>query len=239
LSDNSTGIYHKLFLHDAAGNPFKWKAYQAAAADINADGLMDVVLVDPTQSQPLVLLANGSYINYDRSFNLTTNRVIDATQPVIPTQLHGVQIIPNSSTGLNMVLMGALSNGFPTLLMFGSKDTVISNPQAGIFFYGKDPNSKSFQIAAMEASDVIYEPGYYYLDLQDPSHSMMRVAKIAESSLTEVVPTMMIASTFSDGVSLKILRNSAGVMGVYDGDCLPQPLALTVNPKSRCTLALH
>jgi hypothetical protein len=68
---------------------------------------------------------------------------------------------------------------------------------------------------------------------------MMRVAKIAESSLTEVVPTMMIASTFSDGVSLKILRNSAGVMGVYDGDCLPQPLALTVNPKSRCTLALH
>jgi len=239
LSDNSTGIYHKLFLHDPAGNPFKLKAYQAAAADINADGLMDVVLVDPTQSQPLVLLGNGSYINFDRSFNLTTNRVIDATLPVIPTQLHGVQIIPNSSTRLNMVLMGAVSNGYPTLLMFGSKDTVISNPQAGTFFYGKDSNSKSFQIAAMEASDVIYEPGYYYLDLQDSSHSLMRVARIAESTLTEVLPTMMIATPFSDGVSLKIIRNSAGVIGVYDGDCLPQPLALTASPKSRCTLALH
>jgi hypothetical protein len=239
LSDNSTGIYHKLYLHDPAGNPFKWKAYQAAAADINADGLMDVVLVDPTQSQPLVLLGNGSYINFDRSFTLTTSRVIDAAIPMIPTQLHGVQIIPSTSTRLNMILMGAVSNGYPTLLMYGSKDTVISNPQAGTFFYGKDPNSKSFQIAAMEASDVIYEPGYYYLDLQDTSHSLMRVARIAENSLTEVLPTMMIATPFSDGVSLKILRNSAGVIGVYDGDCLPQPLALAANSKSRCALALH
>jgi hypothetical protein len=239
LSDNSTGVYHKIFLHDPSGVPFKWKAYQAAAADINADGLMDVVLVDPTQSQPLVLLGNSNYVNFDRSFSLNTTRVIDASTPMIPTQLHGVQIIPNSTTRLNMVLMGAVSNGYPTLLMLGSPDTVISNAQAGTFFYGKDPNSKAFQIAAMEASDVLYETGYYYLDLQDPSHTLMRVARIAESTLSEVLPTMMIATPFSDGVSLKILRNSAGVIGVYDGDCLPQPLALASAPKSRCALALH
>jgi hypothetical protein len=123
--------------------------------------------------------------------------------------------------------------------MFGSNDTVISNPQPGTFFYGKDANSKSFQIAAMESSDVIYESGYYYLDLQDYTHSLMRVARIAESTLTEVLPSMMVATPFTDGVSLKILRNSAGVIGVYDGDCLPQPLALASNPKSRCALALH
>jgi len=236
LSDAKTGVFQKISLHDRSMTPYQFKAYQAAAADLNADGLMDLVLVDPTQA-PIVLLANTSLLTNDRSFDLAPPRIIDNAQnSMIPTQLHSVQIIPSASKRLDLFLMGSLSNGRPSVWIKGSPDTVISNPQKGTFFYANSNYALLFPITSMESYDVFYEAGFFYLNLQDPSQTMMRVAKVSEATWGEVIPSMMVAVRNTDGVSAQFLKNSAGNIVVMDANCDPQNVAVTKNIYSRCAL---
>lgn len=236
LSDAKTGVYQKIALHDRNMTPYQFKAYQAAAADINADGLMDLVLVDPTQA-PIVLLANKSLLSSDRSFDLAPSRVIDNAQnAMIPTQLHSVQLIPSAGKRLDLFLMGSLGNGRPSVWIKGSADTVISNAQAGTFFYANSNYALLFPITSMESHDVFYEAGFFYLNLQDPTQTMMRVAKISEATWGEVTPSMMLAVKNSDGVSAQFLKNSAGNIVVMDANCDPQSAAVIKNSFSRCAL---
>jgi hypothetical protein len=236
LSDAKTGIFQKITLHDRSLTPYQFKAYQAAAADLNADGLMDLVLVDPTQA-PIVLLANASLLSNERSFDLAPGRVIDNAQnSMIPTQLHSVQIIPSATKRLDLFLMGSLSNGRPSVWIKGSPDTVISNPQKGTFFYANSSYALLFPITSMESFDLFYEAGFFYLNLQDPSQTMMRVAKVSEATWGEVIPSMMVAVKNTDGVSAQFLRNSAGNIVVMDANCDPQNVAVAKNIYSRCAL---
>ncbi len=236
LSDAKTGVFQKITLHDKSMTPYQFKAYQAAAADLNADGLMDLVLVDPTQA-PIVLLANQSLLSNDRSFDLAPSRIIDNLQnSMIPTQLHSVQIIPSASKRLDLFLMGSLSNGRPSVWIKGSPDTVISNPQSGTFFYANSSYALLFPITSMESFDVFYEAGFFYLNLQDPTQTMMRVAKVSEATWGEVIPSMMVAVRNTDGVSAQFLKNSAGNIVVMDANCDPQSVAVVKNAYSRCSL---
>ncbi len=236
LSDAKTGVYQKISLHDRSLTPYQFKAYQASAADINADGLMDLVLVDPTRP-PIVLLANKSLLANERSFELAPSRIIDNAQSaMIPTQLHSVQIIPSAGKRLDLFLMGSLSNGRPSVWIKGSPDTVISNAQAGTFFYANSNYALLFPITSLESFDVFYEAGFFYLNLQDPTQTMMRVAKISEATWGEVIPSMMVAVKNSDGVSAQFLKNSAGNIVVMDANCDAQSVAVLKNSFSRCSL---
>ncbi len=236
LSDAKTGAYQKITLHDKSMTPYQFKAYQASAADLNGDGLMDLVVVDPTQA-PIVLLANKSLLTNERSFELAPTRIIDSAQnAMIPTQLHSVQIIPSASKRLDLFLMGSLSNGRPSVWIKGSPDTVISNPQAGTFFYANSSFALLFPITSMESYDVFYEAGFFYLNLQDPTQTMMRVAKISEATWGEVIPSMMVSVKNTDGVSAQFLKNSAGNIVVMDANCDSQSVAVLKNMYSRCSL---
>lgn len=236
LSNDTTGVYQKIYLHNPSMVNYQFKAEQAAAADLNADGLMDLILVDPTQSA-IVLMAQKSSASSDISFVQVSDRIIDSVaSPMLPTQLHGVQIFPypNASKRLDLILMGSLSNGRPTLWVKGSSDTTVTaNPQPGTFFYSNSTHALLFPITNMESSDIFYEPGFFFLNLQDPGHTQMRVARISESTWVETLPSMTLAATFADGISLQVIRNSAGNIVVYDGDCKPQNLAPST---SRCSL---
>ncbi len=244
LSNDTTGVYQKIFLHNPAMVNYQFKAEQAAAADLNADGLMDVVLVDRTQPA-IVLMAQKSSASTDVSFLQVTDRIIDSVaNPMLPTQLHGVQIIPypNASKRLDLILMGGLinsnvgskGNGLPTLWVKGSPDTTVTaTPQSGTFFYSNSGYAQGFPITNMESSDVFYEPGFFFMNLQDPLRTQMRVARISESTWGEALPSMTMAAKFADGISLQVIRNSVGNIVVYDGDCTPQNLAVST---SRCSL---
>jgi hypothetical protein len=83
---------------------------------------------------------------------------------------------------------------------------------------------------------VFYEAGFFYLNLQDPSQTMMRVAKVSEATWGEVIPSMMVAVKNTDGVSAQFLKNSAGNIVVMDANCDPQNVAVTKNIYSRCAL---
>ena len=236
LSNDTTGVYQKIFLHNTSMVNYQFKAEQAAAADLNADGLMDLVLVDRSQSA-IVLMAQKSNVKTDVSFAQVTDRIIDnSASPMLPTQLHGVQIVPypNAAKRLDLILMGSLSNGRPTLWVKGSSDTTVTaSPQSGTFFYSNSNYALLFPITNLESSDVFYEPGFFFLNLQDPAHTQMRVARISETTWVETLPSMTLAATFADGVSLQVIRNSAGSIVVYDGDCKAQGLSLST---SRCSM---
>ena len=236
LSNDTTGVYQKIFLHNTSMVNYQLKAEQAAAADLNADGLMDLVLVDRSQSA-IVLMAQKSNVKTDVSFAQVTDRIIDnSASPMLPTQLHGVQIVPypNAAKRLDLILMGSLSNGRPTLWVKGSSDTTVTaSPQSGTFFYSNSNYALLFPITNLESSDVFYEPGFFFLNLQDPAHTQMRVARISETTWVETLPSMTLAATFADGVSLQVIRNSAGSIVVYDGDCKAQGLSLST---SRCSM---
>ena len=197
---------------------------------------MDLVLVDRSQSA-IVLMAQKSNVKTDVSFAQVTDRIIDnSASPMLPTQLHGVQIVPypNAAKRLDLILMGSLSNGRPTLWVKGSSDTTVTaSPQSGTFFYSNSNYALLFPITNLESSDVFYEPGFFFLNLQDPAHTQMRVARISETTWVETLPSMTLAATFADGVSLQVIRNSAGSIVVYDGDCKAQGLSLST---SRCSM---
>ncbi len=243
LSNDATGVYQKVFLHNPAMINYQFKAEQAAAADLNGDGLMDLVVADPNQPA-IVLMAQKSAVSSDVSFVQVTDRIIDsASNPMLPTQLHGVQIIPypGAAKRLDLILMGGLinnnvgtkGNGLPTLWIKGSADTTVTlSPQAGTFFYSNSGYAQGFPITTMESTDVFYEPGFFFLNLQDPAHTQMRVARISESTWVETLPSMTLAATYGDGISLQVIRNSAGKIVVYDGDCKPQAQAVST---SRCS----
>ena len=132
--------------------------------------------------------------------------------------------------------MGSLSNGRPSVWIKGSPDTVISNAQAGTFFYANSNYALLFPITSLESFDVFYEAGFFYLNLQDPTQTMMRVAKISEATWGEVIPSMMVAVKNSDGVSAQFLKNSAGNIVVMDANCDAQSVAVLKNSFSRCSL---
>ena len=225
LSNATTGKFQKIPLVKTSNEAYSIQVNQAAAADINADGVMDLVLVHPN-SEPMILLGSIPVSSASPQFTRDDSRLTGS----LPKNIHGVQLIPSndSNVRLEMILMGASSNGKPVWRITGSPDTTVGAKKPGTFFYfGVASLAKAFPITG-EVTDVLRLGDYYYLNIA--ASNLMSLAKVS-SDLSQDWPLQTFETT--DGVSAQLVAVASGIV-VYDGDCVKQSMAASAASKSRC-----
>ena len=241
ISNASTRVFQKIPLLPPSSTPYNFKATQAAAADINADGVMDLVIAVPA-SGPQVLLGTAPANATIPTFSVASPaRLVDGTLSTgdsLPHGIHGVRLIPNVNPSIrwDLILMGDSTNGNSVWKITGSSDTTVGTPSPGTFFYFQNAYAKAFPIASSGAApwianDVFMDGGAYYLNLyRSDQPQQMTLAKVDLNLAGEVLARQTTLVT-SDGVSAQLLPTSAGIV-VYDGDCLSQSIAAS---SSRCS----
>ena len=238
LSNASTGLFQKIALQNASGVPYSFKVTQAAAADINNDGVMDLVLADPDQGVQ-VLLGTSPVSSTSPKFSLAPERLVVTGS--LPARVQGVQLIPvaDPSVRLELILMGDSTNGFPAWRITGSLDTTVVGKAPGTFFYYHPTYAKAFPITAdgsapWVVTDVFVDSGSYYLNLyRGDIPNQMALAKV-DLNLAAETQARLIAST-NDGASAQLLPVTSGIV-VYDGDCTAQSVATSL---SRCRVLFN
>lgn len=239
ISNASTKRFQKLALQSPTGTPFTFKATQATAADINSDGVMDLVIADPTSGLKF-LLGTAPVSATAPTYALAPNRLISGVLTsghTLPTGIQGVQLIPNASSRFDLIVMGNSSNGFPTWRITGSADTSVGAASPGTFFYFQDAYAKAFPVgsdssAPWIATDVFMDAGVYYLNLfRSDRPNQMTLAKV-DLNLTGEIAARQTSAVTSDGVSARLFPTSSGIVA-FDGDC---PLA---TPSSRCSVTFN
>ena len=225
ISNANTKGFQKIALKDQSNAPFSFKATQAAAADINNDGVMDLVLAEPLTGLK-ILLGNSPVNTSNPTFSLAPSRLVNGFVTggySLPSGIQGVQLIPNASSRFDLIIMGDSSNGFPTWKIAGSSDTSVGVKSPGTFFYFNDAYAKAFPLGAVPsapwvATDVLMDNGAYYLNLfRSDRPNQMTLAKF-DANLVEVNSARQSSIVTSDGVSARLLPTASGIVA-YDGDC--------------------
>lgn len=239
ISNATTKFFQKMALQSPSGTAFTFKATQAAAADINSDGVMDLVVADPTSGLKF-LLGTAPASTTAPTYTLAPTRLINGVLTsghTLPTGIQGVQLIPNASSRFDLIVMGNSSNGFPTWRITGSADTSVGTASPGTFFYFQDAYAKAFPVgsdisAPWIATDVFIDGGVYYLNLfRSDRPNQMTLAKV-DLNLTGEIAARQTSAVTSDGVSARLFPTSSGIV-TFDGDC---PLA---GSASRCGVVFN
>lgn len=229
LSNATTGKFQKIPLVKPSNEAYSILVNQAAAADINADGVMDLVLVHPN-SAPMILLGSIPVSSASPQFTQEDSRLTGRSS--LPGNIHGVQLIPSndSNVRLEMILMGDSTNGTPVWRITGSPDTTVGAKKPGTFFYfGVASLAKAFPITG-EVTDVLRLGDYYYLNIA--ASNQMSLAKV-KSDLSQEIELPRQTFATSDGVSAQLVAVASGIV-VYDGDCVKQSMAASAASNSRC-----
>ena len=239
ISNASTKIFQKIALRAPSGAAFTYKATQAAAADINNDGVMDLVIADPLAGLKFLLGTSPASLTAP-TFSLAPARLVNGVVAggyALPTGIQGVQLIPNASSRFDLIVMGDSSNGFPIWKITGSSDTSVGATSPGTFFYFQDAFAKAFPIGAdlsapWIATDVFLDSGAYYLNLyRSDRPNQMTLAKVDLNLAGEILARQTSPVT-TDGVSARLLPLASGIVA-FDSDC---PV---VTSTSRCGLVFN
>jgi len=238
LSGATPDAYQVTVLKDASGTALRYQAQQAAIADLDGDGVMDIVLTDRS-SNIKFLLGSASASLTDRRFTLANDRLYytSTTPPVtLPnSEIHGVELIPHptATRRFDLILMSSVSNGRPTWLVKGVADVTTKNT----IFYAAQAEYFPFTNTSSpgEAVDVLHDGSYgsgsYYLNLQNAARTTMEIVRVPDNLSVPI--SVLPAKTFAGGTSAQLVFTSDGKVTVLDGDCAE---VVAINVDSRCSV---
>ncbi len=238
LSGATPEAYQVTVLKDASGTALRYQAQQASVADLDGDGVMDIVLTDRS-SNIKFLLGSASASLTDRRFTVANDRLYyTSTTPLVtlPTsEIHGVELIPHptATRRFDLVLMSSVSNGRPTWLVKGvadaaTKNTIFYAAQAEYFPF---TNTSSPGEAVDVLHDGTYGSGSYYLNLQNAARTTMEIVRVPDNLSVPI--TVLPAKTFAGGTSAQLVFTSDAKVTVLDGDCAE---VVATNVDSRCSV---
>jgi hypothetical protein len=197
--------------------PFRIYAHQAAAADINGDGFIDIVTVsasDPNLLKVAVLLGRG-----DGSFTQTFDKNLVPSSINIETlhNIWGVSVIPIDGR-LDLIL-----NGGPPFVTYWVK----GNGKNGFDFSSVKkimmPNSMKYKTQYSFPLDAVYEGGnfYFYTSSQwDPNGVEWTIIKYnINTSSSEIIYTWDNLTKTFQSYSGQFKPTASGSFVAFTGGC--------------------
>ena len=192
---------------------------RASAADIDGDGILDVVLTQ-RNAVPQVWKGNAGGV----TFTQQTNWLVTATCNgfTLPTNIDSVFLVPGSSGRVDLVVGGIAANGGQPYVLMQKQNTPPT------YFTTCNGFSKGFQqindALKNNASlrDLVYQSDKYYLLTQSNLTNQIQLSSYsvnAAGSPEEPKTQRLTESATGAGLSQQYKYNSAGYFQPFEAGC--------------------
>ena len=192
--------------------PYRLYAHQAAAADLNKDGAVDLILTNQVSDQerlPVVLMGNG-----DGSFYKNDNLLSDTK-------------ITNNRNGLYQVQLIPIEGRTDLVLGYADEAVWIKQKSTGDFDFSswksiKMPISSYTKNQYVMFLDVVYKNEFFYFttnsNLKNETEWVIIKTSAANFAM-EIIPTFKNSSDNLQPYSAQIKPDNAGNFVAYTGGC--------------------